>query len=100
MKNILLSLSLILTLTSCALRSPVQGLLWTDVQSGVAATPQIGPRVGRACSKTYLGLVAMGDSSIEAARLAGGITSISSVDEESKSVFILFGSHCTIVRGK
>lgn len=87
--------------SSCATsRSPLSGYWYTNVQSGVGATPQVGPKVGEACASSILGVVATGDSSIEAARRAGGITSIASIDEKNTGILGIYATHCTIVRGK
>ena len=91
-----------MALSSCAsLRAPNAGILYSDTQYGQGATGnQSGNRVGEACSTSILGLIAVGDASIEAARRNGGITMISSVDESSSNYFILYGKYCTIVRGR
>jgi len=81
-------------------RSPLSGAFYTSTQSGVAATPQAGPKWGEACASSILGIVATGDASIEAARRNGGITSIASVDEKASSILGIYATYCTIVRGK
>ena len=53
---------------------------------------------GEACSQNILG-VAVGDSSIEAAKKNGGITRVSSADSEVTNILHLYGKHCTIVFG-
>lgn len=90
------------TLSGCAAMAvaPVSGLLSMDVRGPLAATSnEGGTKVGRACAKSVLGLVASGDASIEAARIDGGITTITSVDYESKSILGITASFCTVVRG-
>ncbi|MGK5083608.1 TRL-like family protein [Bdellovibrionota bacterium FG-1] len=97
-----LAIASVVVLMGCATaRSPVSGFWYADVRSGVAATSnQAGNRVGEACASSILGLIATGDSSIEAARRNGGITMISSVDEKAKSILGLWAEYCTIVRGR
>ena len=56
-------------------------------------------RRGRACAQNILGLVAQGDSSIEAARKNGGITKVMAVDYEIES-YIVFAKVCTNVAGQ
>jgi len=46
-----------------------------------------------------LGIMAMGDASIEAAKKAGGIKKVTSVDHESKWTLV-FGTFCTVVTGE
>lgn len=81
-------------------RAPLTGVFYTATQSGLAATPQAGPKWGEACASSILGMVATGDASIEAARRNGGITSIASVDEKASSILGIYATYCTIVRGK
>ena len=54
---------------------------------------------GRACAQNILGLVAQGDSSVEAARKNGGITKVMTVDQEIES-YIVFAKVCTTVAGQ
>ena len=90
--------SSLLVLTNCA--APIVGAIYTGVQSGVAATPQAGPKWGEACATGVLGLFAFGDASIEAARKNGGISSIASVDQKIMSILGVYSQYCTTVRGK
>jgi hypothetical protein len=93
----------VLMLSGCAivLRAPVTGMWYTDTRAGLAVSSnQAGNRVGEACATSILGLIATGDSSIEAARRAGGITMISSVDETANSILGIYAKACTIVRGR
>ncbi len=91
-----------LVLSGCAIaRSPLTGFIYTDMRDGVTATSnQAGNRVGEACGTSILGWVATGDSSIEAARRAGGITMVSSVDNYASSILGVYAKYCTIVRGR
>jgi hypothetical protein len=100
-KNIVV-LSAVFALTGCAtVRAPLFGGIYTDVQSGVTATSnQAGTKTGEACSTSILGIVATGDSSIETARRAGGITMITAVDDHSNSVLGVYAKYCTIVHGR
>lgn len=83
------------------MRAPVPGLFYSDTQAGLGATAnQAGNRLGEACATSYLGLIAMGDASIEAARRNGGITMISSVDESFSSILGVYSKYCTQVRGR
>ena len=102
MKHTILALGLASVLAGCAMaRTPVTGFGYSDVQSSVAATSnQAGNRVGEACSSSILGIVATGDSTIEAARRNGGITQITSVDDSATSYVGVYAKYCTIVRGR
>lgn len=57
-------------------------------------------KTGRACTKNFLGLVSVGDASIEAARKNGKIKKISFVDNSYKNILGLYQEYCTLVRGK
>ena len=78
--------------------SPAAGAIWLDVKGPVDAGDKVGTKEGRACAKSYLGFVAMGDASIKAAAAAGGISKIDSVDHHS-TWMVVMGQYCTIVRG-
>ncbi len=84
-------------LSSCG--APRVGAIYTDVKAPVAAGSGGGSRVGVATSTTYLGLIATGDASIATAKKNGGISSVSSVDEEIKSVLGIITTYKTTVRG-
>ena len=56
-------------------------------------------RTGRACSYSILGLIAIGDSSIDTAKKTGKVKRVASVDREIFSVLSLFNQNCTIVTG-
>lgn len=90
-----------LVLCSCAgvVNNRPVGVLYADVADPVAATTATGSRVGTAVSTSYLGLVALGDSSIEAAKAAGHISSVSSVDVKRKNILGIITTYTTTVRG-
>lgn len=58
-------------------------------------------KTGKACSASYLALVALGDSSIEAAKQNAGITKVASIDHQILAIAgILYHRHCTIITGE
>jgi len=87
-------------ITSCSLRSPIPGLLYSRTLSGLAVSAQTASREGEACAHSYLGLISVGDASIEQARRNGGITSVASVDEKLTNYFVFYQEYCTVVRGR
>jgi len=100
MKKVIVSVGLAvaaIALSSCG--APRVGSLYTDVTAPVAAGSGSGSKVGTATSTTYLGLVALGDASIEAAKRNGGISSVSSANEQIKSVLGIITTYTTTVRG-
>ena len=97
----IIAVAVVSVLTGCATaKSPVMGSWYTDVNSSVAPTSnQAGSKVGESCATSILGLIATGDASIEAARKAGGISTVSSVDDYASSILGLYAKYCTRVRG-
>lgn len=86
-------------MTGC-MRTPVAGALYTDVMDGMAVTGNAGSsRVGTAEAKSYAGLVALGDASIQTAAREAGITRIHHVDYKVKSYVGLYTVYTIIVYG-
>lgn len=99
LKRGVLALVTALAVGCASIRGPALGL-FTDTQSGVAATSSpAGTRSGEACISSILG-ISTGDASIETARRNGGITLISSVDESTFSILGIYGKYCLTVRGR
>ena len=83
------------------------GSILTDVKGPTATqhfemAVQVGElKRGTASAKGYLGLVAQGDASIQAAAEDGGITNIHHVDFNTRSILSgLYVEHTTIVYGQ
>ena len=91
-------------LSGCAAistRAPLTGFWYTETEADMIATgAAAGNRMGEACAKSILGLVATGDASIETARKNGGISVISTVDTKDTAILGVYATHCTVVRGK
>lgn len=88
-------------LTGCAtVTSPAVGWVYTDVQWGGHPTGNAGSsKVGRAKATSYLGVIATGDASVEAAARSAGITKIHHVDYYSKHILVV-GWLETVVYGE
>jgi len=90
--------------TGCAAamnRSPVTGLLFSDVKAGENISSNNGAaKTGEACATSILGLVATGDASIEAAAKNGGITKISYVDGYNNNILGVVAKYCTVAHGE
>ena len=85
--------------TGCV-KSPVVGGVYTDVKDGLAVTGNAGSsKVGTAEVKGYVGVVAMGDASIQTAAREAGITRIHHVDYQSKSYDGVYTIYTIIVYG-
>lgn len=70
-------------------------------ESKLVADPALtATKEGRACTKAIFGLVNWGDSGVEAAKKAGGVTKVASVDTESLNALGIWNESCTIVRGE
>jgi hypothetical protein len=55
---------------------------------------------GESCAENYLGLIATGDASIDAAKKHGSITKVSSVDHSSTRILGYYAKFCTVVTGE
>lgn len=106
MKHIILKISAILLalglLNGCAMvQSPVSGFAYTNVRApvSVAQSDEKPSRVGRASVRSILGLIALGDASIQAAADKGGITKIHHVDYEATNYFGVMSEYTVVVYG-
>ncbi|MGH1467717.1 MAG: TRL-like family protein [Bdellovibrionales bacterium] len=98
MKLVVLSFCL-LGLVGCASTGPVQGSLFADIKGpiGVTARPK-GSVEGKACAKSFFGLIAIGDASVSAAMDNAGIRTVSHVEQSTKNIIGL-STFCTHVWG-
>lgn len=78
----------------------VTGGLYSGYTLGAGVGPGTGAKTGEACVVSILGVVALGDGSIEAAKKEGGITQVASVDHAVFSVLGVYGNVCTRVTGQ
>ncbi len=92
--------------TSLLLQSCISGIMtrpvgavYANVSDPVEATSAVGTRTGEATSTSYLGCVAVGDSSIEAAKKNGGISTVSSVDVKRTNILGVITKYTTVVKG-
>lgn len=104
MGKLLGSLALVAMLSGCAMTGLLSGTgkggIYTDFTEAVAVTSNDGAsKMGKACTSNILGIAAMGDASVDAAKKNGGISKVASIDGEVFNVLGLYGTYCTIVRG-
>ena len=59
-----------------------------------------GDKSGEACATGILGIVAFGDASLNAAKKAGGITEVHSVELRAMNILGIYSQGCTEVHGK
>jgi hypothetical protein len=102
MKKLLLCLVAGAFLCSCGVtRSPIIGLVFTDLVSGDAVTSnKLATKVGTSTATGYLGLIATGDASYQTAARNAGITKISHVDERNFTILGIYTVYETIVYGE
>ncbi len=102
MKKVLAAAFAALFFAGCGVvKSPVAGLAFTDVRDGMAVTGNAGSsKVGTAEVKGYVGLVAIGDASIQAAARDAGITRIHHVDYQTRSYVGMYNIYTVIVYGE
>jgi len=100
---LLLLASTVVVLQGCATlpNSPVFAPLVLSEKGPVAGfdTTAKATRVGRARSEGII-LVGYGDSSINAAKLAGGINKIHHVDSSTMNIFGIYSRYETVVYGE
>lgn len=99
MKKFLAAACAAVLFTGCV-KSPLIGGIYTDVKDGMAVTGNAGSsKVGTAEAKGYLGIVALGDASIQTAAREAGITRIHHVDYQAKSYVGVYTIYTVIVYG-
>lgn len=89
--------ALALSVASCG----SMGMIYTDyISAGTATSNTLGSKVGQSQRTSVLGLVAIGNSGIEAAAKSAGIKKVSHVDVREFSVLGLFSTVTTYVYGE
>ena len=93
--------ALVATLAGCASPLPM-GAFYTAVKLPVATSELAGkaPKVGTSMCESYVGMVAFGDASIEAAMANAGITKVHHVDYEAKNILGIYGKYTVTVYGE
>jgi hypothetical protein len=83
---------------------PGVGLLYSDVKSPMTTdfNKQDAPptKTGKAMAENILGLIVVGDASVEAAAANGGIQKIQWVDYEYKNILGVYAKFTTVVHGE
>ncbi len=105
MKKLIASIPLIVLtvfFAGCATPIPV-GIAFTDVQFPVLATNNPiteETKKGVSTCESFLGLIAVGDASIEEAAEEAGITKITHIDWDAKNVLGVYGTYTVTVYGE
>ncbi|XDD54200.1 TRL-like family protein [Leptospira sp. WS4.C2] len=93
-------ISLLLTSNSCASSGfGTQGLLYEDQRISMMETGISATKEGIACAKSYLGLLALGDASVEVSQKNGNIKEITSIELESYNFLGIYAKLCTVTKG-
>ena len=103
MKKLVTVLFIACLLSACAAGqgSPIPGSLYAELRApSLVSSVASAPKEGRAMCKSILGLVALGDCSVAAAKDAGGIQSVQHVDVDVKNYVGVYAEYTTIVRGQ
>jgi len=89
-------------LSGCAIAGPglVNGSIYSGYSLGSGVGPGTGTKSGEACAMSILGVVALGDGSIDAAKKDGGVTQVASVDHSVFSILGIYANVCTKVTGQ
>ncbi len=91
------------SISACAvgMGGPVTGLIYKNSAGPYQATTNnIGSKRGEATAQSILGLIGVGDASIEKAAKNGGIQKIATVDQKSTNFLGIFATSTTIVTGE
>lgn len=102
MKRLLAVSTLAIALSGCAVaNAPVNGLLYSHVTGpiGVTGSADKPTKVGRSTARSFFGLYATGNASIEEAAKNGGITKIHHVDHETQVILGVVADFTTVVYG-
>lgn len=89
-------------LTGCATaNAPVNGLIYSSVTGpiGITGSADKPTKVGRSSARSFFGLYATGNASIEEAARNGGITKIHHVDHETQVILGVIADYTTVVYG-
>ena len=98
-----LAVVFVLGLVGCGVKAPVvppAGWVYNSQQSPLFPGKETGSKVGTSKSICILGLVGVGDASINAAANNGGITQIKHMDYDYFNVLGVYQRYTTIVRGE
>ncbi|MCX7793405.1 MAG: TRL-like family protein [Thermodesulfovibrionales bacterium] len=90
---------MLVSLSACASYLPV-GTLYTGGKMGVQAGSGPETKTGKACMQSILGLIAVGDASIDAAKAAGGIKEVTNINYEVQNILGIYGTYCLVVTGR
>lgn len=99
--GIVIAVFVIFVLMGCATMIPI-GTLYTEQKLPMMVTSNGGSssKIGVAQCTSIMGLVALGDCSIAAAKKNGGIKKVYSIDWKVKSILGIYGTYDVVVTGE
>ena len=97
-----LALAAAALLPACVATPVGPGIFYTGVKAPLEATSSKEgfSKTGKAKASQVCGVAAWGDSSIQAAAMAGGIKTIHHVDAESTRIWFFYSQYTTVVYGE
>lgn len=102
MKNAIYLTLALTTLSACAapLASTGPGAIFTEVKEAVQANNGVKiSKSGEACAQNILGIVSVGETTVEAAKKNAGITQVATIDRSFWSILGVYAKACTVVAG-
>lgn len=76
-----------------------QGLLYENQRISLMETGNLATKEGFACAKSYLGLISIGDASVEGAQKQGNLKEITSIELETYNFLGIYAKLCTVTKG-
>lgn len=72
-----------------------------QTQVEISEEPRPGPKTGQACAMGVLGVASWGDMSLDAAKKAGGISRVDTLDFQVMDILgVVYQKHCTVITGE
>jgi hypothetical protein len=109
--NLVKAAALLLPLSACAGQqgwNPPVGSIYSgaaginpSTQVNITDAPRPGPKTGQSCAQGVLGVAAWGDMSLDAAKKAGGIARVDSLDYKVMDILgVVYQRRCTQITGE
>lgn len=90
---------LVLMVSCAGIGTEPMGFIYTDVTGPVTACTGNGSKVGTSKATSYVGIIAVGDASIDTAKRSAGINNVTSVDIKRENILGIVATYTTTVRG-
>ncbi|MEW5803300.1 MAG: TRL-like family protein [bacterium] len=102
-RGLVVALIAVVFLSGCGAMTltPATGFVYSDIRGPYHATSNEGfSKMGMSRARSILGLVALGDASIDAAMKNGNITKVHHVDYHSKNILSVYAELTVFVYGE